>query len=298
MQKALRELIGFIRRHRLVISIILLLLTVLVVWFYLAKHPEIFTTLKTLRGSLIIAVIIGYAMATIGLAIVLYYSVQLFDKRLTFAETFLLNSYSSVVNFFGPGQGGSGVRAVYLKAKYAIRIRDFVVASLLYYAVYSIFSIIFLFVGAGNFLLAFLATAVTIVVSLMVIARYRRGKSLPGIAKPSALIGIVVGTAIQIIALTAVYYFEVHAVQPNTSIGQAISYTGSANMSLFVALTPGAIGVREALLLFTQSFHHVSTTTIVAAGVIDRAIYIVYLGLLAILIFAVHGRRRLGVKIP
>ncbi len=289
---------AFVKRHRLVISITLLLLTVFVVWFYLVKHPEIFTTLKTLKGSLIIAVIIGYAMATIGLAIVLYYSVQLFDKRLTFAETFLLNSYSSVVNFFGPGQGGSGVRAVYLKAKYAIRIRDFVVASLLYYAVYSIFSIIFLFVGAGNFLLAFLATAVTIVVSLMVIARYRRGKSLPGIAKSSALIGIVVGTAIQIIALTAVYYFELHAVQPNTSIGQAISYTGSANMSLFVALTPGAIGIREALLLFTQSFHHVSTTTIVAAGVIDRAIYIVYLGLLAILIFAVHGRRRLGVKIP
>lgn len=296
MQNVLRQLTGFVKRYRLAISVVLLILTVLVVWFYLAKHPEIFTTLKTLKSSLIIAVIIGYAVATAGLAIVLYYSVQLFDKRLTFAETFLLNSYSSVVNFFGPGQGGSGVRAVYLKTKHAIRIRDFVIASLIYYAIYSVFSVIFLFVGAGNFLLALLATAITITVSLIVISQYRKGKSLPGITKPRALVGIIIGTAIQIIALAAVYYFELHAVQPSTSIGQAISYTGSANMSLFVALTPGAIGIREALLFFTQSFHHVSTTTIVASGVIDRAIYIVYLGILALLIFAVHGRRQLGLK--
>lgn len=287
---------AFVKRHRLALSSIILILTIVVAWVYLANHPEIFVTLSGLQGSLIVTVILSYAIATIGLAIVLFYSVQLFDKRLTVAETFLLNSYSSVANFFGPGQGGSGIRAVYLKAKYAIRIRDFVIASLLYYAIYSIFSIVFLFVGAGDFLLALLATAVTVGISLLVISQYRRGKSLPGIKKPAALVGIAIGTAIQVIALASVYYLELHAVEPSTTVGQAISYTGSANMSLFVALTPGAIGIREALLLFTQSFHHVATPTIVAAGVIDRAIYIIFLGILAVVIFAVHGRKRLGVK--
>jgi uncharacterized membrane protein YbhN (UPF0104 family) len=69
-----------------------------------------------------------------------------------------------------------------------------------------------------------------------------------------------------------------------------ITYTGAANFALFVALTPGAIGIREAFLLFTRHLHHISSANIVAANIIDRAIFIVVLGVLFGLTLGFHAK--------
>jgi uncharacterized membrane protein YbhN (UPF0104 family) len=65
---------------------------------------------------------------------------------------------------------------------------------------------------------------------------------------------------------------------------------------MFVSITPGAIGFREAFLVFSRNLHHISNTTIVAANIIDRSVYLILLIILAILIIATHAGRRLGVK--
>jgi uncharacterized membrane protein YbhN (UPF0104 family) len=72
-------------------------------------------------------------------------------------------------------------------------------------------------------------------------------------------------------------------------------YTGAANLALFVSLTPGAIGFRESFLVFSQHLHHISNSTIVAANILDRAMYLVLLLILALIIFGTHARRQLGV---
>lgn len=295
---SIKTLIDFIQRHRRLIIVLVLLVVFVWVAAYLMQHPEIFATLTHISLKLLAAIVALDFVAALGLLIMLVYSVRLFGKRIKLGDAFLLNSYSSIANFFGPGQSGTGVRAVYLKAKLAIRIRDFVVASLIYYAFYSVISMTMLFVGAGQYIVAVIAAIVAIAASLVVISIYRRGKSLASIRNPKAIIGIAIGTILQIAAICAIYYLEVDAVSPGVHFMQAVSYTGSANMSLFVSLTPGAIGFREAFLLASQSLHHISTSTIVAAGVIDRAVYVLFLGVLAISVGLLHGRRRLGVKIP
>jgi uncharacterized membrane protein YbhN (UPF0104 family) len=97
-------------------------------------------------------------------------------------------------------------------------------------------------------------------------------------------------TAVQIIFLVLTYSVELHAVSPHAhySLWQAISYTGSANLSLFVSLTPGAIGIREAFLIFAQSLHNISLSSIIAAGVVDRAVYIIFLVLLFVISSSMH----------
>ena len=88
------------------------------------------------------------------------------------------------------------------------------------------------------------------------------------------------------------YYFALRAAGTEVSLGQLVSYTGAANFALFVSITPDGIGIREAFLLFAQGIHHVSTQAIVTASLIDRATYVVFLGLLFIIALGIHARDR------
>jgi uncharacterized membrane protein YbhN (UPF0104 family) len=104
---------------------------------------------------------------------------------------------------------------------------------------------------------------------------------------------MALATAAQIAAVSLIYFLELRNVAPGTHFSQAIIYTGAANLALFVSLTPGAIGFRESFLLFSQNLHHVSGSTIVAASILDRAVYVLVLAGLAAYIFGSHAARRL-----
>ena len=277
------------------LAAIVLIITALVVGDYLYTHPHLVDALVHISFGTILGIIAAYTAAFIGLAMILYYSVQLYGKRISLRETSMLNAYSSVTNFFGPGQSGSGIRAVYLKVKHGLRVRSFIFSSLIYYAIYSVISVVMLLAGAGLWLWAAVAALAAVLVSYGVIRLYRRrSKGREGIVNPAALVGILVGTVLQVASLAVVYYLEVTSVHPGITVQQVVSYTGGANMSLFIALTPGAIGIREALLVVVGSLHHIDNNTIVAAGVIDRAVYMIYLGLLFVAVAAMHGWGKLA----
>lgn len=277
------------------LAVLVLVATAVVVMAYLFTHPHVVGVLGRVSAAAVLGILLAYTVAFVGLAIVLYYSVRLYGKRVSSSETVLLNAYSSVTNFFGPGQSGSGVRAVYLKVKHGLKVRSFIFSSLIYYAVYSVLSIMMLLAGAGEWVWAIVAALAACLLSFGIMRVYqRRNRRTDGIVNPIALLGILIGTLIQLTSLAVVYYLEVTSVQHGISLAQAISYAGGANMSLFIAITPGAIGVREALLVLVRSLHHIDNNTIVAAGVIDRAAYLVYLGLLFMVIAAMHGRSRLA----
>jgi len=89
---------------------------------------------------------------------------------------------------------------------------------------------------------------------------------------------------------------ELHSIHPETSVAQALTYTGVANFALFVSLTPGAIGIREAFLVFSQNLHHLGNTIIVGANLIDRAVYLLFLGLLFVMTLALHAKDKLHIK--
>jgi uncharacterized membrane protein YbhN (UPF0104 family) len=75
-----------------------------------------------------------------------------------------------------------------------------------------------------------------------------------------------------------------------------LSYTGAANLALFVSLTPGAIGFRESFLYFSQSLHHITTAQILSANLIDRAVYVIFLLLLLLVVLIMHVGKRLRLK--
>lgn len=287
MKKHLKSLVG----------LVIIGVTILVFSWYMSKHPEILEELKQL-SILSLAKLIGlYALWFGALAAVLQISVRMYKKPLSIRENLLLSGYSSLVNFFGPGQSGPGLRGIYLKKRHGMRVKDYIFATLLYYACYAIISAGFMVAGARPWWQTLALMAAAGLVSWTAIKIYLKRSNIE--EKPALFryIGwIFAATAAQLVIQVVIYAVEVQAIDSSTSWGQIISYTGAANFALFAALTPGAIGIREAFLVFTQNLHHIDSTVIVAANVIDRTAYLVFLGIMALVIFGLHADKKLRLK--
>jgi uncharacterized membrane protein YbhN (UPF0104 family) len=230
--------------------------------------------------------------------LILFYSVKWCGKSISPKQNILLTAYSTLVNFFGPLQSGPGFRAIYLKAKNGVNLRSFIKISLAYYGFFAWYSGMFLFLGAHRWWDALAIFIAGIVFMLVVTLFSTKFKWLDSILnsdrKNIAKIALI--TLLQVIILSVIYFVELRSVNHTTSFGQAVSYTGAANFSLFVSLTPGAIGFREAFVLFTRRLSHLSSSTIIAASVLDRAVYFIYLGIIFVFTLSVHAKNYLDLR--
>lgn len=283
-------------RLRNLFMVLILVATLGIFAWYLRTHPEHIAQLRQLKPGwlgLILLANAGGMAALVGLYQVL---VRMLGLNMAATENMLLSIYSSIANFFGPMQSGPGVRAAYLKAKHHIPVRRYVLATLFAYAVFAILSAFCLLVGARPWwqtLLAVLAAAACSGVVIHFFVRKRSSTHGRLILTKGLLAGVVVFTVLQICFLTLRFYFALTATGAEVSLGQALSYTGAANFALFVSLTPDGIGIREAFLYAAQGIHTVSTPEIVAASLVDRATYVLFLGLLFLLAVSLHAKSRI-----
>lgn len=288
MKKQLKPILGGV----------VLLATIAVFTWYLHAHPEVWWQLKHLKFLTLVALLALYAGWWIALAAVLQATMRLYDKKMSVRENIMLSAYSSLLNFFGPGQSGPGLRAIYLKKKHNLGIKKYIFATLIYYAFYSVISAGMLCAGSQAWwktVGGMLAAAGGSFVVLRWYAKRSQIKSDTGMNLP--ILGwLFAATAVQLVAQFIIYFVEINAIDSSVSVGQALTYTGAANFALFVALTPGAIGIRESFLLFTQHLHHLGSSIIVPANVIDRAAYLVLLGILFIVVLFLHAGKKLKLR--
>lgn len=285
------------KRHiKTILAVTVLTVTVAVFWFYIKNHPEVIQQLGE-TSPWRIALLVGlYGIWWGALAVILQVSLKLYDKKMPAQENILLSAYSSLLNFFGPGQSGPGLRAIYLNRRHKMRVKDYIFATLIYYAFYAIISAGMLFAGSRPWWQTALLVGAAAGGSWGVLAWYAKRSKLTAQSTSPKLkwLGLLFGlTGLQLFTQFIIYSVEISSVMPSVGVGQALAYTGAANFSLFVALTPGAIGIREAFLVFSSSIHHISNTSIVAANIIDRAVYLVFLGLLFILVMSLHAGKKL-----
>ncbi len=279
---------------RPVIAVSILVLTVVAFVHYFMTHPEVREQLARLSPGVTLLVLGLYLAGIIALAFVTLATLRLCRAQLGRKESLLLTAYSAIVNFFGPLQSGPAFRAVYLKKKLHLNLKDYALATLVYYFFYGGFSVLLLVSGILKWWLLPLAVSGLLLGYLLSRSRWLKPR-LQGLDLHGWYY-LALATLLQIIIVTAIYYTELRSVAPGTSLSQAIIYSGAANLALFVSLTPGAIGFRESFLVFSQHLHHISSTTIVTANIIDRALYLVLLLILVLFIFATHARKHLGFK--
>lgn len=279
-------------------GILVVIATSFAFFWFVRTHPEIAITLKRTPVIAIVVIVFMYVGSISCLAFILHAMLQLYGKSLSYSEYFLLTSYSSLSNFFGMGQSGLGVRAAYLKTKYDFPVSHFLFGTYIYFAWLILFS--------GTMLIAswvpwwqtyaYIAmTATFCALLIFLVARAKKALLVPLDCKPRLVRMILmtgIGTALQITCLTAAYFTELVAGDAKVTLNQAISFTGAANFSLFVSITPGAIGIREAFLFISQSIHGVSAETIATASALDRGVYFVVLALLGLLVLFTHAGQR------
>ena len=281
-----------LRKLRPFASILVLLLTIGLMVRYVITNPEVINRLKEL-DLIYIALIAALYLGIIAvLTIINSISVELCGKKISFSESFKLTSSSSLANFFGPLQSGVGIRAIYFKTKLKIPIKQYVVASLFYYALYAVMSGIFLLFGNAQYRLPLLGLLILGAATSAWFIKWRVAKLTikSYVFSPRIFSKLILAVFVQMILITAIYFIELYALGKTPSLAQVISYSGAANFSLFVAITPGAIGIREAFLLFSERLHHIDSQTIIAANLIDRSVYVLFLGLLFLWLLATHTK--------
>ncbi len=282
------------RLLRAVAMVTVLSATIAFFIYYFVSQPSVREQLGRLSWP-VLALLLGlYLLTVVALAGITIASLRLCDVALPGSESFLITAYSSIVNFFGPLQSGPAFRAVYLKKKYGLNLKNFAAATFMYYFFFALFSGIFLFSSSLKFWLIPLVAGGLLV--LWLIWRHSRVRARVQNLDLHGWYYLAFATLFQVCLMVLIYYTELVNVAPGTQFWQAIVYTGAANMALFVSLTPGAIGFREAFLVFSKHLHHISSSTIVAANIIDRAMYIMLLLIMALFIFGTHAQRQLKVK--
>lgn len=286
------------KQFRLTLVAIILLTTLGLFVRYAMTHPEVMDKVTSLRPMMLAALLFFYGLAFLALSLIMQVSLKMYDKTIGKQENLLLNAYSSLVNFFGPAQSGPAFRGIYLKKRHDFGVKKYIFTTLLYYTFYAIFSAFLLFVGSRPWWQTALLMVAAAGCSLVILKWYAKRSSLknqPGI-NPVSLVLLAGGVALQMAAMVGIYYVELQGAAPGASIGQVLTYTGAANFALFVSITPGAIGIREAFLVFSQNLHHISASSIVAANIIDRAAYLVVLGIMFIMVITLHAKDKLHVR--
>lgn len=281
-------------RLRAALGFFIVTLTIGLFVAFLVNNPSVIDQLEQISLTTILLLLGLYLLFTFSISLIISTSVKICKSAISKKESFLLTSYSAVINFFGPLQSGPAFRALYLKQKHGIPIKNYTIASLGYYLIYGLISTLLLFSGyLGGYFLPVLV--LSLIFASLVFYKFE-GLSGKGLNN-SAWLRLLAATILQVLLLILIFGTELKTIQPDINWSQIMIYTGAANLALFVSITPGAIGFREAFLIFSQNLHGIDTSTIVAANTIDRGIYVILLIGLSILIALTHSKDRFKLNI-
>lgn len=286
---------------------LLALLFLLFLIAYALTNKEAFKPLTEI--PLILVVLIGLLKVVVIFINGLYTKITLdaFDKPISHKESSYIALLSSLGNYFGPILGGMGVRATYLKTKHGFALTHFVGTLYGYYLisfftvsiiglvglwlvysqndVYSItvfaaFSIVTLSTGA----LFFIKIPKTNKYKKYKFANitYKRLKQLSEgwevLAQNSSLLFrlLILGFCTIIIAIITAY-LEFIALDLPITFGGLLLYATLGAFSILVSFTPGAIGIRESIYIFSSDILNLSNAQILQLAAIDRGVALLIL---------------------
>src|SRR5512146_797137 len=132
---------------RLLASVTVLVVTLVAFVDYLAAHPAVRQQLRQTAPETLAIIFMLYLGSLAALALVFIATLRLCKLNLKPGESVLVTMYSAIINFFGPLQSGPAFRAVYLKKKYSLKLKDYAVATIVYYFFFGLFNVALLFSG-------------------------------------------------------------------------------------------------------------------------------------------------------
>lgn len=278
---------------------------------YFIFNQEQFQRIGDLTWWQILLIVLGQSIVVVSNIFILIIFVWFVQKKIPFIDAARITAYSSLVNFFGFLQGGVGLRGIYLKRHYTMPFKRYIALTSIQYLLLFGVSGILLLVGIWltmGFSTAFiLVVGGALVAGLILFVLYQRKvtffikfidriKNLSTVfqAKPLLLITLLI--VMQLCGSLLANGVELAAIGADITIGGLLTYTGISQFAIVIAITPGAIGIREALLLIVQNQMHLTTEDIVLAATIDRVVYFITLALMAPLALTAKKKLRKDIQ--
>lgn len=275
---------------------------------YLYFNIEKFEPLTNVNA--ISLIIVGSAHTFMMLSNALFLKVMLdkFKVRIPVLDSFNITVLSTIGNYFTPFRGGIGVRAVYLKKNFKLKYSRFVSTIfgtyIVVFMINSLAGILGLFLiqqttdktNSLLYLFFILLFASTVFLSLVklpklelnikflkpvfkIVNRIQTGwETLAGDYK--TLVQLSALTVLNIVIALISTWIEFNAIGVNLSLPSLILYVAISSTSLLVSITPGSLGIREAILALFSNVMNITNEQVLQVAVIDRAVVFVVLAAL------------------
>lgn len=277
------------------LKVFILVATLLIFAYYFFTHQAQFAILSQVTWWQVVLIVLGQTLVLISNILILILFVRFIQKKISFADSARITAYSSLVNFFGFLQGGVALRAVYLKKRFSMTFRRYVALTSLQYLVLFALSGFIIFIGisivtgisysvivalSGIIIIAAITTLLFKLRVSFVVRAVTLAKQVLSTISARPLLTLMVIVILQLSGSLLANFIELMAIGANLSLGSLLIYTGVSQFAVVIAITPGAVGIREALLLIVQGQMHLSTQDIVLAATLDRLVYFITLALL------------------
>ena len=280
-------------KSRKSISLAVLAVSILWLYFYIKGHFSEFSIISDLSLRIVGILFVLHCFGSVFLGLFNKVLLHHLDISLKFKEWFGLSVVAAFWNYIVPFRGGAGVRALYLKKVHNFAITDFLgTMAALYFihflvnACIGLICVFFIYVQyqylnitiSTFFLVVFLAVFFFIFFP----PRVRDAKNqilnkihevVNGwneIRKNSILIlqlNLIVMLNAVVGLLTVYFSFKAYGI--NLSLIKSTLISTMFAFSTLINITPGSLGVTEAVMVFSaQIFHITPAQSLVAAGLI------------------------------
>lgn len=300
------------------ISLLLTVLILILFGLYIYRNPEILTVLKDIEGEYLLIIVISFLIVFLLEGYFIKVTLLAFDRRITTKEAFYLSTLSRVGNYLLPMRAGAVFRATYLKKKYNFEYSKFLSTLYGYYIIlfllYSVFGVSSLFLKwwlndqfyfalilfFGSLLLAMLFLMFVRIPFERIFKKEESvfskvGKFLDRFMKSwdnivsnrKLLLQLISITLANILVNTIIIYFEFISLGINVKVLDLILYGSLSGVSLLVSLTPGSLGIREAVFLISSQSIGLEQEQILQLAIVDRGIlfFLLFFMMLFTLIF-------------
>ncbi len=297
------------------ISPILTIFVLILFATYLFKNPEIIDRLVDTNPIYILLIMLLYIFIFFLEGLFIIVTLKIFSKDMNKSEGMYVATLSRIGNYLLPMRAGAVFRATYLKKKFNFDYSNFLATLYGYYIVFFLTNAILAFIVLIfkslifdqtyiSLIMFFGAVIVGMVVLIFLrfpfkkIFKQRNGVIFKVISFLDKFLGgwdLIVKNRklfIQLMLLAfanvfvniLVIYMEFLSIEKIGNILDIILYTCISGVSLLISITPGSLGLREAVLLVTSKSLGLSEIEVMQLAFLDRGIMFVLLLICLILI--------------
>lgn len=276
------------------LRVLLVITTIILFGYYFANNSDQFSRIGELSFLEVALIVLGQSIVIASNIVMLMILLRYVSRRIPVVDAARVTAYSSLINFFGFLQGGVGFRGLYLKRTYGMPLRTYLGLTTVQYFLFFSASGALLLLGLGiggngKITLLLLLAATSVCATIYALAKFTKLAFIRSIfvrivniseyLRGHLLLSFLIASLVQLAGSLLANYVELSSIGANVTLSGLLVYTGISQFAIVVAVTPGAIGVREAILLVAQQQMSLVTSDIVVAATIDRAIYCITLAL-------------------